>query len=252
MRTIFFLTTITLLTVFSLSFSQKRPNTVSSTIAVPDGYIRTTCPAGSFSRWVQSLPLKDSAVILLHTGRPLDEEYAAAFSIFAIVNMPPLFKNDVEQCADYCMRFWAEYHKAAGKLDKLYLFDYSGNKKRFSGSNQSFDAFLLQAFTNSNSSSLKKGCDSIDEADLMPGDMVVQNERGGIGHVSMIVDRCDSKDGKRLYLVGFGFMPAQEFHIEKARDGYGLGGWFTLEGYYRYLDEYIKVGKPCLRRFRAP
>lgn len=44
-------------------------------------------------------------------------------------------------------------------------------------------------------------------------------------------------------------MPAQEFHVEYASEGYGSGGWFSLEGYYRYLKEYIDLGTPVLRRF---
>jgi hypothetical protein len=79
--------------------------------------------------------------------------------------------------------------------------------------------------------------------------MIVQNENGGIGHVSMIMDACKNEKGEELYLIGYSFMPAQEFHIEGARPEYGKDGWFSIEGYYRYLADYLDLGKPVLRRF---
>ncbi len=163
--------------------------------------------------------------------------------------MPLLFRSNLEQCADFAMRFWAEYHRVAGKLDQFYLFDYGGNKKQFKLSGQSFVQFLKTSFANSNSHSLKQGCKPVKPDELIPGDLFVQNERGGVGHVSVIIDVCQSKEGKRLFLIGYSFMPAQEFHIEKAEEKYGIQGWFTIEGYTQYLKEYLDFGKPVLRRF---
>jgi hypothetical protein len=163
--------------------------------------------------------------------------------------MPLLFQSDIEQCADFCMRFWGEYHHASDKLNELCLFDYNGRKQSFPSSGKSFKEFLRWAFVHANSYSLKEGCRGVTEPDLQPGDLIVQNERGGIGHVSMIMDVCTSRTGEKRYLIGFSFMPAQEFHIEKARSPYGEGGWFTLAGYYHYLRDSINVGTPVLRRF---
>jgi hypothetical protein len=226
--------------------------TIASQIPVPNGFVRKSFPQGTFSNWVQNLPLKKSDRILAYNGSAIndpDHNVIALYNVFAVVDMPLLFKSDIEQCADYCMRFWAEYHKSLNKLDKLYLFDYNGNKKLYSSSGKSWTGFLKWAFSYSNSFSLKKGCAAIKETDVIPGDMFVQNEGGGIGHVSMVVDIAESKDGKKLYCIGFGFMPAQEFHIEKAEDKYGQAGWFTVEGFYQYLADFLALGKPVLRRF---
>ena len=38
---------------------------------------------------------------------------------------------------------------------------------------------------------------------------------GSPGHVVMVVDVCRSSDGKKAFLLGQGFMPAQEFHLLK-------------------------------------
>jgi len=86
---------------------------------------------------------------------------------------------------------------------------------------------------------------------LKPGDMFVQNKDGGIGHVSLVVDCAKNINGEQIYLIGYGFIPAQEFHIEKAQTGYGIDGWFTKKGYEKYLSEYpfSPYGKPVIRSF---
>ena len=45
-------------------------------------------------------------------------------------------------------------------------------------------------------------------------------------------------------------MPAQEFHIEKASDEYGIEGWFTAFGYEQYAKELFgSFGEPVVMRF---
>jgi hypothetical protein len=232
------------LCISHIAFGQEP--TISTAIEVPEGYLRLKYPNDSFSNWIQNLPLKTQPVILDHQGRVVQSGF---YNVWGVVRMPVLFRSDMEQCADFAMRFWAEYHKDKGMLDRLYLFDYSGRKKYFVKSGQQFRQFLATAFSSSNSHSLKIGCKEAPEDQLIPGDMFIQNERGGIGHVSVVVDVCQSTKGQRLLLIGYSFMPAQEFHIEKAETKYGIGGWFTLEGYTRYLLDHLNYGKPVLRRF---
>ncbi|MBL0174962.1 MAG: hypothetical protein IPP94_06820 [Ignavibacteria bacterium] len=222
----------------------KPPSRISA-IAVPTGFTRIAYAKDSFSEYLRALPLKADREIRSFNGSPVQN---SIYAVLAVLDMPLLFKADLEQCADFCMRLWAEWHKASGRLRELSLFNFSGTRVRYSTSGLSERNFLRRAFAYSNSHSLKKGCAAVDEKDLRPGDMVVQNERGGIGHVSMIMDACESPKGERLYLIGFGFMPAQEFHLERADARNGRDGWYTIDGFYRYLAENLNVGKPVLRR----
>ncbi len=222
------------------------PSNIQNEISVPGGYERIDYPSDSFSNWIQNLTLKKDNSIIDYRGHNIESGF---YDVFGVIQMPLMFRSDLEQCADFAMRFWAEYHKEKGKLDQLFLFDYSGNKKYFKNSGQSYTAFLKTAFANTNSHSLKKGCIPVLPDELMPGDLFVQNERGGVGHVSVIMDICRAIDGERLFLMGYSFMPAQEFHIEKAEDDYGVEGWFTLEGYKQYLRDHLDYGEPVLRRF---
>jgi hypothetical protein len=238
------LSLVVLLCAASFCFSQEP--TVRDAIPAPPGCVRQHYPAGSYSNWMQRLPLKPAPVILDYQGRTVNN---GAYNTWKVVRLPLLFRSDLEQCADFAMRFWAEYHKGTGILDHLYLFDYGGHKSPFSRSGKTYPQFLKWAFANTNSSSLKKGCRPISADQMAPGDMFIQNERGGIGHVSVAVDACKSAQGTMLFLVGYSFMPAQEFHIEKAKSEYGTDGWFTVEGYIRYLRDTLNFGRPELRRF---
>lgn len=220
-------------------------------IPVPQGFERVFYPDYTYSGWIQTLPLKTDNSILTYSGKRLPSR---VYSRLAVIGLPLLFAEDLEQCADFCMRFWADFHNEAGKLDELYLFSYQGEKELYAASGLVYLDFLRRAFAYSNSHSLKIGSSAFDDPPR-PGDMIVQNDTGGIGHVSMIVDACEDQDGKRLYLIGFSFMPAQEFHIEKSpdtipgADPFGKEGWFSIEGYLDFLDRYYPYGEPVLRRF---
>lgn len=218
---------------------------LDKTIPVPEGYQRKTYPAGSYSRFLQTLPLKTGKEIIAYNGRPI-----RGFNVLAVADIPLLFQQDLEQCADFAMRLWAEHHKRAKSMPKFYLFDYNGNRRDFAASGKTFVSFLKWSFANTNSHSLKRGCAKVaSEADLVPGDMLVQNENGGIGHVSVILDVCEKPGKPRLYLIGFSYMPAQEFHVERATGGRGEAGWFSLAGFKEYLEETLPYGPPVLRRF---
>ncbi|RHX82090.1 DUF4846 domain-containing protein [Leptospira yasudae] len=214
-------------------------------IRLPAGASRIAFPKNSFSDFVQNLPLKNEPTLWTYKKQNIIRRY----DTIAVLDLPLLFKDDLEQCADYSMRVWAEYHKQTGNLNRLYLFDYNGNRKQFQESGLSYSSFLRKAFASSNSYSLKKGGAVVTEKDLRPGDLFVQNETGGIGHVSMILDSAEAKNGKKLFLIGFSFMPAQEMHIEKAPNEFGSSGWFTYEGFIGHLNESYPYGTPVLRRF---
>lgn len=218
-----------------------------SDIAPPGGCSRPATAPGSYSEWLRSTPLKPDGTILSHAGDTIGPGF---YRVLAVSGLPLLFRDDLEQCADWCFRFWAEHHRESGRLDRLYLFDYSGRKRIFAKSGKTFLSFLRRAMADANSHSLKRGCAAVDPADIMPGDMLVQNRDGGIGHVSIVMDVCRDPSGNRYFLMGYGFMPAQEFHLERADTPSGRDGWFTLTGYLDYLEKHFDFGDPAFRRFR--
>jgi hypothetical protein len=235
-----------LLALWATQASAQESAYAVSSIPTPPGCTRLACPETSFCHWLQSLPLRPDLRIARFDGGAVD---SSRYNVLAVVDMPLLFAQDLEQCADWAMRLWAEWHKARGALDNLFLFNYNGTRKLFAASGKSYTQFLKWAFANTNSYSLMKGCLETAEADLRPGDLVVQNRRGSVGHVSVVMDACSTAAGQRYYLMGYSFMPAQEFHIEGATGDDGAQGWFTPEGYFRFLRDNIPLGEPVLRRW---
>ncbi len=220
-------------------------------IDLPNGYQRLTFPVGTYNDYIQNLPLKKDKTIYEWDGSQI---WISLFSyeVLAVVDKPILYKEDLEQCADYSMRFWADYHKDTGKLKNLFLYNYEGNKKFFKNSGKSYLKYLRWHMAFSNSYSLKSGAENIDGLKkLIPGDMFVQNKDGGIGHVSVVVDVAENDKNERIYLIGYSYMPAQEFHIEDAVNQNGTGAWFSKEGYEKYLSKsrLSKYGKAVIRRF---
>lgn len=219
------------------------PDSVSG-IPTPDGFSRIYLKKGSYSDFLRNLPLKKSGTIKSHSGKNISTDN---YSYYYTIDMPLLFKSDIEQCADWAMRLWAEYHKKNGTLKKLYLFNYAGQKKYYTASSLSYKRFLEKTFISTNSHSLKKGCSAVTGSTFEPGDMLIQNDTGGIGHVTVIIDAGENRRGERQYLAGFSFMPAQEFHIEK---GSGVrNGWFTRAELISHIEKNYPYGKIAVHRF---
>lgn len=218
-----------------------------SDIPPPQGCRRQALAPGSYADWLRGMPLKPDGSILSHAGDTVSPGF---YRVLAVSGLPLMFRDDLEQCADWCFRLWAEYHRESGKTDRLYLFNYGGQRKLFAKSGKTFRGFLRWAMSNANSFSLKSGCAAADTAQMLPGDMLVQNRDGGIGHVSVIMDAAQDSAGGKYYLVGYGFMPAQEFHLERAGADLGRDGWFSLEGYLEYLNRHFDFGRPVIRRYR--
>ena len=224
-------------------------NSVCETIATPKNYTRINLRKNSFAEWMRYLPVKSTgSAVLTYSGRALPD---GRYNIRRVIDLPFLSNRNIEQCADWGYRFWYEYQKDAGVVEDLWMTDYNGYRKTYrqwkiGRRNPSLKKFFVWVCDNANSYSQKMGLYEVEEQNLMPGDLIVQNQTGGIGHVSVIFDICANENGEKLYLVGYSFMPAQECHIEKADDKFGVGGWFTLEGYYRHTAGF---GDLVLRSF---
>ena len=226
-------------------------------IPEPPGFTRTADAPGSFAAWLLRLPLKNDRTIRLFTGEILHDNH---YDVLAVVDKPLLFREDLEQCIDFCLRLWADYHYETGRLDQLYLFSYNGSKvywtdfRKTSSPSATLEStyrdFLKNGLAWTNPHSITLGAQRIASSDAQPGDCIIQTVGRLRGQASLMLDECTDGRGNRLFLIGFGFSPAQEFHIEKAPPEFGAGGWFSLEGYIRYLDRYYhSYGKPGFYRF---
>lgn len=241
-----------------------------SAIRCPDEYSRIRLDESSLSDYVRKLPLKPvGSDVLTHEGRiihPADE-------ITAVINWKK--PSRVQQCADVAIRLHAEFLRSKGKIGSIkyktldgtlisykkwlsgsYSLDSSGSIKytpsvsKKSDNGIEFENYLQFVMTYANSSSLARDLPVVNEKDLLPGDIYIQPDvsgRGGIGHVSIVLDICENSQIQRLYLFGYGFIPAQDFHLPRPGSRQGIGSWFTLEG---YKDHASRFGAGKFHRFQ--
>ncbi len=209
-------------------------NTLESRINVPKGYTRTACRERSLAAFLRSYAMKeDAAPVLLYNGVEKGNQRAHA-AVFKL----PIENADLQQCADSVMRIYGEYCLSIGQPEKMkyhftngFLTEYSkwreGYRIKVDGNHvywvqsggyddsyASFQAYMRMVFTYAGTLSMdtyESKPITLDE--LQVGDVFLKG--GSPGHVVMVVDICENEAGKKAFLLGQGYMPAQEFHVLK-------------------------------------
>jgi len=214
----------------------------------PPGFERVAVEPGSFGAWLRGLPLgAEGLAVLTYRGDvllPPDHENIAAVAAIDIGTA------DLQQCADSVIRLHAEWRWSLGARDVAYraasgaMMPFSrwmrgerpveeGNAIRWKplgrpdppgGDHQSFRKYLDSVFTWANTGALARDAKKIGVGDARPGDFVVLP--GSPGHAVLVLDMAASAEGKRVALLGQGFMPAQSFQVLRPNRG---RVWFELD-----------------------
>ncbi len=202
-------------------------------VAAPDGFERVPVDAGSFAAWLRHLPLKPgNPPVLLHDGRRKTNQEAHA----AVVDID-VGSRDLQQCADAVMRLRAEYLFSRGAHAAIH-FDFTsgdradwtrwrdgwrptvaGNRVAWArsapldASRHAFRGYLDTVFTYAGTRSLARELTPVpDPAAMRIGDVFIQG--GSPGHVVLVADLAAPRgDGRRLFLLLQGYMPAQDIHL---------------------------------------
>ncbi|MBX7154499.1 MAG: DUF4846 domain-containing protein [Bacteriodetes bacterium] len=199
-------------------------------IPCPKGFERVTCAGGSFGEWLRALKLKKSNVVYLYNGQLKGNQ----FSQFAVVDID-VGKQDLQQCADACMRLRAEYLFATNQKEKIrfrftngtdatFVDWMNGKRPHIKGNsvrwtkdtkpNDSYAAlreYLIPVFRFCGTASLEKELPTVSVHDIQIGDIVI---KGGFpGHAIMAVDMCRNAQGKTMMMLVQSYMPAQDIHV---------------------------------------
>lgn len=211
-------------------------------IAPPAGFSRVA--ATGFGGWLRGLPLKPGRPqVLLHDGRPKRNQGAHV----AVVDLDT-GKQDLQQCADCVIRLRAEY---LWERKEPIAFDFTsgdrcewsrwaegwrpvvrGNRvswrKGVPGANDyaEFQRYLRTVYTYAGTLSLARETEGASGA-VEPGDMFLRG--GSPGHVVLVLDVAE-REGKRVFLLGQGYSPAQDFHVLKNPSDARLSPWYP-EGF---------------------
>ncbi len=236
-------------------------------IPTPTGYARVA-GASALVDYVRRLPLKTRAPVRAWNG----EVVKPAAAVTAVIDWPRPHK--VQQCADVAIRLWAEY--ARGAEDAAIVFkslsgqsisyakwlrgrytlsadgqriDYVGGRAE-ADTKERFERYLRFVMAYANSRSLARDLPPVDTDKVRPGDAYIQPNPGGLyGHVSLVLDLCESAAGERLYLMGYGFVPAQDFHLPLPDRGNKTGEWFKWPAYKARVAAF---GAGRFHRFAPP
>ena len=135
------------------------------------------------------------------------------------------------------MRIYAEYYYQIGQPEKIafhftsgFLAEYvrwrDGERIKVDGnqvqwvqsavwddSYESFVEYLKMVFCYAGTLSMETESEEIDCSQMRVGDVFLKG--GSPGHVVMVIDICENEVGQRAFLLGQGYMPAQEFHVLK-------------------------------------
>lgn len=243
-------------------------NTIATRFSPPTGYERITIPADSFSAYLRQLPLKPAGSRVTYfdgTTKPNPNIYAAVVDL-------PIGKRDLHQCADAVMRLRAEYLWQQKRYDEIHFnftngmqVDYSewrkgkrmkieGNKTYWVNSNQpatdyaSFWQYLELIFTYAGTASLAKELHPVSFAEMQIGDVFIQG--GFPGHAVIVLDIVEeSATGKRLFLLGQSYMPAQEIQVLHHPQNRALSPWYSWDRTGALVTPEWTFDKADLRRF---
>lgn len=232
----------------SLVQINKDKNTVRERFSPPKGYQWQDEKQDSFGYFIENFKLKPyGSQILRYDGTPISTQHLheAVFDI-------DTGNKDLQQCADAVIRLRAEYlyknkkennikfHFTSGHL--LSWNDYKNGTRAFVSGNsvsfrktagfddsyQSFRAYLDLVFNYSGTISLNKETTPVTKnADLKTGDILITP--GSPGHVVFIAGVCINKEGKKLFLLGEGFTPAQSIHLLSNPFDQNISPWYKLD-----------------------
>lgn len=210
----------------------KTGMTLETRVNPPAGYQRIEEDENSFGSFLRSYKLKKAgAKVKLYNGEDKQNQDAHV----AVFKMP-IEKEDLQQCADSVIRMYAEYFWETKQYDKIsfqfadgFQADYTkwreGYRIRvaqstswvtggsYDDSYENFKKYLRMVFAYSSTLSQDRESKKIKLKNIKTGDIFIQG--GNPGHVVMVVDVCENAEGKKVFLLAQGYMPAQQFQLLK-------------------------------------
>lgn len=242
--------------------------TLAGRVNPPKGYTRTNAESGSLTEFIRNYPLKESGEeVHLYNGR-LKRNQNAHAAVFAL----PIEEYDLQQCADSVMRVYAEYFWNTEQYEKIafhftngfpaeytkwregYRIHVDGNDVSWSkdtfydDSYECFVQYMRIVFTYSGTLSMETEAEKIELEDICVGDVFLKG--GSPGHVVMVVDVCEDENGQKAFLLGQGYMPAQEFHLLKNNLHEEDPWYYANEMEYPFSTPEYTFGEGSLKRLQ--
>ena len=235
--------------------SPARAETVREAYPPPAGATRV--PGDAFGDWLGDLDLAEpERPVRTWDGRNVPQD--------ARVILLDLVPGDLQQCADTAIRLRAEWQRATGQEVLFHATSgdplpwsrwQAGERPRAEGrrlqwssgaargdSDASWARYLAAVFTWAGTASLQAH-DTVPADQPLPGHVIVQG--GYPGHAVVVLDVATDARGGTLLLVGEGFMPAQDAHVQHGP----VDGWWSWDPEEGLALPYWPLPAQALRRF---
>lgn len=238
------------------SVINKKGMTVRTRFCPPEGFERKPADKNSFAFYLRELPLKPfGAKVNYYNGNIKEDDVYDA-----VVDMPISDKN-LQQCADAVMRLRGEYFYSIKAYERIsftltngFKMNYSewakGNRIKVNGNKTSwfkaaepsntykdFREYMEFIFTYAGTLSLSKSLHPKNIKDIAIGDVFILG--GSPGHVVIVVDMAEDKNGERVFLLAQSYMPAQETQILKNIRDNDNSPWYNAKKMERlYTQEW--------------
>ena len=232
--------------------------TIAERFTLPDGFERIECEQGSFEEYVRNLPLIPYGEPAMEIDESTNKRVVAKDTPnIAVLDRPVRFYT--EQCADSCIRTWAEYLFSQGRYDEIsfqlaggfecsfdkycegYVCVYKGGTPPFKWEktdripalgdallNKYLHFVYVYAYTGTMTSYLPK----VSIENMKIGDVLVKNKTSAskYGHAVMIADMAVNKTtGEIIYLMIQGSTPAVDNHVIPNPASEFGSPWFKLQ-----------------------
>lgn len=159
---------------------------------------------------------------------------------------------DLQQCADACMRIWAEYLWKSKQYDKIhfkggngFVYEYTkwaaGYRVHFDKNwhatwqkdaqtdygYTTFRKYLSLVFNYCGTLSISKDMKRVEPNDVRPGDIIIYG--GSPGHAVTVMDVLRNKEtGKIRVMLSQSYMPAQEIEILASPNDHNAP-WYDID-----------------------
>ncbi|MEG0926301.1 DUF4846 domain-containing protein [Chryseobacterium sp.] len=226
----------------------KDKNTIRERFSPPKGYEWVDEKSDSFGYFIENFKLKPyGSQILKYDGSPIATQHLHE-AIFDI----DTGNKDLQQCADAVIRLRAEYLYKMKRFDEIKFHFTSGDllswndykngtraivngnsvsfrkMSAFDDSYHGFRNYLDLIFNYAGTISLNKETKPvIQNSDLKTGDILITP--GSPGHIVFIAGVSKNKDGKKIFLLGEGFTPAQSIHLLSNPFNKNISPWYDLD-----------------------
>lgn len=212
----------------------------------------------SLSQWLLNLELfPENHEVRYYNGNIKSNQHRINIGVVKM-DMVGKFVNgkeipaDLQQCADACMRLWAEYLWQSKQYDKIhfkggngFVYEYTkwaaGYRVHFDKNwhatwqkeaqadygYTTFRKYLSLVFNYCGTLSISKDMKQVNPSDVRPGDLIIYG--GSPGHAVTVMDVLrNKKSGKIRVMLSQSYMPAQEIEIlTSPNDNYAP--WYDID-----------------------